>query len=88
MSLLKSMLTAMGFSSKFPLFQIRMRVRLTPQQGGDGTVHRIIVINDTGASRLCSTLEIPKGIPAGKGTLRSVMRAVQQIVIGGLYKFS
>ena len=29
-----------------------MRVRLTPQQGGDGTVHRIIVINDTGASRL------------------------------------
>ena len=29
-----------------------MLVRLTPQQGGDGTVHRIIVINDTGSNLL------------------------------------
>ena len=29
-----------------------MLVRLMPQQGGDGTVHRISVINDTGSSLL------------------------------------
>jgi hypothetical protein len=29
-----------------------MLVRLIPQQGGDGTVHRINVINDTGSSLL------------------------------------
>jgi hypothetical protein len=29
-----------------------MRVRLIPDKGGDGTVHRIIVINDTGSARL------------------------------------
>jgi hypothetical protein len=29
-----------------------MRVRLIPDKGGDGTVHHIIVINDTGAARL------------------------------------
>jgi hypothetical protein len=39
-------------SSKFRLFQIRMLVRLIPQQGGDGTVHRINVINDTGSCLL------------------------------------
>jgi hypothetical protein len=29
-----------------------MSVRLTPQRGGDGTVYRIIVINDTGSNLL------------------------------------
>ena len=29
-----------------------MRVRLIPEQGGDGTVHHITVLNDTGSSRL------------------------------------
>jgi hypothetical protein len=29
-----------------------MRVRLIPEQGGDRTVHRITVLNDTGSSRL------------------------------------
>ena len=29
-----------------------MRVRLIPDKGGDGTVHHIIVINDTGAARM------------------------------------
>jgi hypothetical protein len=29
-----------------------MLVRLIPQQGGDGTVHRVNVINDTGSSLL------------------------------------
>jgi hypothetical protein len=38
-------------SLNFPL-QIRMLVRLMPIHGGDGTVHRITVINDTGSNIL------------------------------------
>jgi hypothetical protein len=31
------------------LLQIRMLVRLTPELGGDGTIRRITVLNDTGS---------------------------------------
>ena len=41
-------------SLNFPL-QIRMLVRLMPIHGGDGTVHRITVINDTGSNILTTT---------------------------------
>jgi len=36
----------------FVCFQIRMLLRLTPERGGDGTVHGITVMNDTGSAIL------------------------------------
>jgi hypothetical protein len=33
-------------------FQLRMLLRLMPQRGGDGTVHGIIAMNDTGSDVL------------------------------------
>jgi hypothetical protein len=38
--------------SKLNFFQIRMLLRLTPLLGGDGTVHGIIAMNDTGSDIL------------------------------------
>ncbi|KAI9768354.1 MAG: hypothetical protein M1840_004962 [Geoglossum simile] len=35
-----------------PYHELRMLLRLTPQRGGDGTVHGIIAMNDTGSGLL------------------------------------
>src|SRR5271163_4247257 len=41
-----------NFNTKNFFFQLRMLVRLKPQRGGDGTIHGIIAMNDTGSDIL------------------------------------